>query len=109
MFGNVNAKADSFGPALVRSGGTDASNITNFAACSHDALCHIESKIVREHSLHERSHELAILRMHGCKVLLGVRRPLTWVKTMYLKKLTGPVLESSRRVKHPSPNVPETL
>ncbi len=46
MFGNIDAKADSFRPAIVGSGGAHASNIANFSACSHDALCHIKSKIV---------------------------------------------------------------
>jgi hypothetical protein len=106
MVGNINAKADSFRPAIIRSGGAHAANITNFSACPHDALCHIKSKIVSEHSLHERSHEFAILWMYDCQVFLGVGQSFSWVKAMYLKKLTGPVLESSRGVNTQLPMCP---
>ncbi len=100
---------DSFQRAILNDGSTHASNVPHFTVRSHDALGDIASRSLRNHVRNQRCHELAILRMDACEVFLKARCFFGRIQTVYVKKLTRPVLEKACREENPAAHVREAF
>src|SRR3984893_15093301 len=110
VLGNVYSAAyDSFQSPVHYNRGTDATNMPEFAVRSHNTLGDIASQTFRNHSLDQRCHEFTIVRMHACQVFIEGRGVFFRIKTVYMKKLTRPVVEPSCRIKNPAAHMAKAL
>ncbi len=96
------AAYDSFQSPVFYNRGTDATDMPEFAVGSHDTLSDIASQTFRMHSLDQRCHEVAIVRMDTGQVFLKGRSLLFRIKAVYMKKFTRPIVESPCGIKNPA-------
>ena len=103
------AAYDSLQSPIFYNRGTDATNMPEFAVRSHNTLGDIASQTFRNHSLDQRCHEFTIVRMDACQVFLKGRGVFFRIKTVYMKKLTRPIVEPSCRLKNPTAHMAKAL
>ena len=83
VLGNVQGAADVLFQLLVFDNrSTDAANVPNLTVGTHDALGGIERRSVRQDSLDQVCHELAILWVDAIQVFLNSRRCASWLEAV---------------------------
>src|SRR6266404_3400705 len=96
LLGNVYGGADVLFQLLVfENRSTNAANVPNLTIATQDALGGIERRSVRQDSLDQVCHKLAILWVNAIQVFPNRRRCAGWLEAVNPKQFRRPVVEAS--------------